>query len=302
MNEKQLAENGYLHLECSEEQSPFKAAVREESDGRYTIALRDSEWFAGEGMTPGSWIPSDSFYLISNIRNDLYLSMRDKFTDRLKQELPLPCEWETFVRFSESGQLLVIAEYFPEAFLWDCQENRYPLDKVPQPTLLPNGDLDFSETLDYLHAWSRNQRRRGYTCEIRGNREECDTKERILMPMWGFDPDEAHYGNPCSFDVEEVSFKVDPKRAVRTVSLELGKSPNGFYAIGVDICLNRSGGGYAPNLWSHRGYASRDDALLAAIAEAWSWLEESNDDPKTITLAKKWLNARKKELAQPSLF
>lgn len=298
MNEKQLAEDGFLHLECPD----FDAALKEEPDGSYTIAKRNYEWVPGEGMTRGEWVKSDSFRFIRGIRKELYIPLRDRFSERLIKDLESPCKWETFILFPISGQLLVIAEHFNEYFLWDCQENVYPLDKVPQAKVLPNGNLDFSKTLDYLRAWSNNQRRRNYTREIQDNRHEYDIKGCILKPMWGFDPDEEYYGNKNSFEVEEIVFKPDPKRGNGNITLKLGKSQSGHYSIGINIWLSRSGCGIGASIWNERGYASRGDALSAVIREAREWIEKSDDDSQLINKARKWLNAQEAELAQLNLF
>lgn len=302
MNEMQLAESGFQHLECIEEPGRFDVAIREDGDGCFTIALRNSKWIPGDGITHGKWEKADSFYLIRFIRKDLYLSMRNRFAERLKNDLPLTEDWEAFVRSPIPEQLLVIAEHFDESFLWDCQEDPYPLEKLPLPKVMPSGDLDFSETQDFLRARNRNQRNRDFTSLIHDNRAEFEESERILGELWGFDPNESYYGNSNKFVVEKIAFKANPSKATQTISFRLGKAPNGYYSTGVSLSLDRSGYGYGPHVWNPEGYATRDNALLAVIDIAREWLNKSDDNPKTIAQAMRWLKSQEAEVAQPSLF
>ncbi len=295
MNEQQLMENGFRYLEN------FNAAVKLENGG-FTVAIRLDEWIPGNGMTCGEWIKSDDFRLVRGIKTELYLELRDRFAGRLAEELPIAGDWEAFTQQSVEAQLLVIAEYFNESFLWDCQENPYLLEKLPQPQVLPTGDLDFTEVQDFLRARNRNQRKREFTAVIRNNRDEYEESTRILGELWGFEPDESYYGNPNSFEVEELEFKVNPQKATRTVVLRMGKAPSGYYSAGVSMCLERSGGGYAPHVWNPVGYVTRDNALLATIEIAREWLDKSDDNPRTIANARKWLEQQEAQVMQLSLF
>lgn len=298
MNEVQLMECGYRHLEIE----LFNAAVKTEEDGGFSVALRNEEWVCDDGMARGYWVKVDDFRLIRGIRAELFVDLRDRFAERLKDELPLDCEWMNFILRPKDEQLLVIAEHFHEAFLWDCQENPFPLESLPQPQALADGNLDYSETQDFLRSRNRNQWKRDFTAVIRDNWTEFDESERILGELWGFDPDESYYGNSSKFEVEEITFKDNPQKASRTVVLKLGKAPNGFYAVGVSLNLDRSGGGYAPHVWNPVGYMSRDEALLGAVETVREWLDRSDDNPKTIDRAKKWLDAQEAQVMQLSLF
>lgn len=298
MNEVQLIECGFRHLDVE----PFEVAIRSESDGGFTVALRCMEWICGDGMTPGKWVKVDDFSFIRGIKAELYVNLRDRFAERLTKELPISGDWEVFVRQPVGDQILMTAEYFGRSFLLDCQEDPYPLEKLPLPKVLSNGDLDFTETQDFLRARNRNQRKRDFTSVIRDNRTEFDESERILEKLWGFDPDESYYGNANKFEIEELEFKANPQKATRTVALRLGKAPSGYYSVGVSLSLDRSGGGYSPHVWNSVGYATRDNALLAAVEAVREWLDRSGDNPQTIARVKKWLDGQEAQVMQLSLF
>ncbi len=133
-------------------------AVKDNGDGSYCLAYEHD---------------TDTFHMIAGINPDVFIQHCNIFKDLISGFINEPFDEWLASDISDCMLDILIFWNHGKTFLYDCTPDRYPLDKVPCPTRLPDGRIDMREPLAYLWARASDQEKRSYT-KNESNRELLD--------------------------------------------------------------------------------------------------------------------------------